>query len=173
VVDHTLETPARILGGPFGEEHDVAVERGLDPNDAGRPADVGAGAPGDPTPVRVVVVDDQAPFRAAARAVVDRTAGFEIVGEAGDGGEALRFVASHPVDLVLMDVKMPVVDGIEAARRIGADHPDVVVFLMSSHDRSSLPDGLDSCGAATYLPKEDLSPAVLTDLWADHHRLDR
>ena len=123
---------------------------------------------GDGSTVRVVVVDDQAPFRTAARAVVDRTTGFEVVGEAEDGAQALALVASAGVDLVLMDVKMPVMDGIEAATRLSASDPDVVVFLVSSHDRSSLPDGLAASGAAAYLPKEDLSPTVLSELWQRH-----
>ena len=78
-------------------------------------------------PVRVAVVDDQAPFRAAARAVIGRTPGFEQVGEAGDGAQALALLADTAVDLVLMDIKMPVLDGIAATGRIAVDHPDVVV----------------------------------------------
>jgi two-component system invasion response regulator UvrY len=117
-------------------------------------------------PVRVAVVDDQAPFRAAARAVIGRTPGFEQVGEAGDGAQALALLADTAVDLVLMDIKMPVLDGIAATGRIAVDHPDVVVFLLSSHDRSSLPDDLAACGAAAFVPKEELSPRLLAELWA-------
>lgn len=133
--------------------------------------DLGPGGPderggGPADPVRVAVVDDQAPFRAAARAVIDRADGFELVGEAGDGAAALALLADQPVDLVLMDIKMPVLDGIAATARISAEHPGVVVCLLSSHDRSALPDDLVTCGAAAFVPKEELSPRLLADLWA-------
>lgn len=146
----------------------MAVDRGTDgrtePTQTA-PEDTDAHTGSD---VRVVVVDDQAPFRTAARAVVDRTPGFRLVGEAGDGAEALAVVAASAVDLVLMDIKMPVLDGIATTARLTAEHPEVVVFLVSSHDRSSLPEGIDASGAAAYLPKEELSPRVLADLWAEH-----
>ncbi len=149
----------------MGDGATVAHTGGVEPN----PDPIAhAGVPTDGVAVRVVVVDDQAPFRAAARAVVDRTPGFELVGEAADGAAALDVVAATPVDLVLMDIKMPVLDGIAATDRIRSGHRGVVVFLLSSHERASLPDDLTHCGAATFLPKEDLSPAVLAGLWAEH-----
>ena len=105
----------------------------------------------------MAVVDDQAPFRAAARAVIGRTPGFEQVGEAGDGAQALALLADTAVDLVLMDIKMPVLDGIAATGRIAVDHPDVVV-------PSDV--GLVVIGAAAFVPKEELSPRLLAELWA-------
>ena len=74
-------------------------------------------------PLSVIVVDDQAPFRLAARAVLRRTEGFELVGEAANGLEAISLAdALHP-DLVLMDINMPEMGGLEATRRIVAGHP--------------------------------------------------
>src|SRR5262245_2910196 len=90
--------------------------------------------------VRVLVVDDQAPFRLAARAVIDRTPGFRLVGEAGDGAEAVAKVADLAPDLVLMDIKMPVLDGIDATARLVAAGHRSVVFLLSTYDRKDLPD---------------------------------
>ncbi len=75
-------------------------------------------------PNLVVVVDDQAPFRAAARAVLRRLAGFELAGEAASGAEAIDMVDQVRPALVLMDINMPQMNGIEATREIVAAHPD-------------------------------------------------
>lgn len=120
---------------------------------------------GPASEVAVVVVDDQAPFRSAARAVIARTPGFRLVGEAVDGADALARVAEVAPDLVLMDIRMPVMDGIEAARRLSDRHPPVVVCLLSSYDRGDLPAEVEASGAA-YLHKEELSPPMLQALWS-------
>jgi DNA-binding NarL/FixJ family response regulator len=94
----------------------------------------------DPSPVRrggssmrVLVVDDQESGRDAARAVVDKAHGFMLVGEARSGHEALRLCASAEPDIVLLDVRMPEMDGFETARRIQSRHPDVVIVLLSTY----------------------------------------
>src|SRR6202042_1456182 len=98
------------------------------------------------TPHAVVVVDDQAPFRLAAKAVLRRIDCFELAGEASSGPEAIELVdALHP-DLVLMDINMPEMNGIEATRRILAAHPDVVVFLCSTYDVADLPPAVAASG---------------------------
>jgi DNA-binding NarL/FixJ family response regulator len=126
---------------------------------------VGGTGTGD---VRVLLVDDQAPFLAAARAVVERTPGFVVVAEATGGAEAVEAVALHHPDLVVMDIRMPGVDGIAAARRIvsGGDPP--VVVLVSTYDRDDLPDEVATSGAAAYLHKEELTASGLAALWAEH-----
>jgi two-component system invasion response regulator UvrY len=115
--------------------------------------------------VPVLVVDDQAPFRLAARSVVRRAEGFELVGEAGSGEEALELVAALEPALVLMDINMPGINGIETTRRLLPEHPDVVVFLCSTYPLADLPAEAATSGARAYVNKEDLSPANLTRLW--------
>ena len=91
------------------------------------------------SPHSVLVVDDQAPFRFAVKAVLRRLEGFELAGEASSGAEAIALVDElHPA-LVLMDINMPEMNGIEATRQIVAAHPDVVVFLCSTYDVADLP----------------------------------
>jgi two-component system, NarL family, invasion response regulator UvrY len=116
--------------------------------------------------VPVLIVDDQAPFRRAARAVLLATPGFDAVGEAESGEQALDLVESLAPALVLMDINMPGIDGIEASRRIVGEHPDTVVFLLSTYRADDLPEGAKSCGAAGYIRKEEFGSAVLRDLWA-------
>ena len=118
--------------------------------------------------VRVVVVDDQAPFRSAARAVLGMTEGFEVVGEAGSGEEAVDLAESLTPELVLMDINMPGMNGIEATRRITNAHPEVVVVLLSTYNADDLPSDARDCGAAAYVNKEDFGPVVLRDVWAEH-----
>jgi DNA-binding NarL/FixJ family response regulator len=121
--------------------------------------------PTEDGPVSVLIVDDQAPFRMASRSVVRRVAGFEVVGEATSGEEAVALVAAlHPA-LVLMDINMGALNGIEAARQIVGELPDTVVFLCSTYELSDLPGDAATSGATAYINKERLSPEVLRRLW--------
>ena len=119
------------------------------------------------TPLSVIVVDDQAPFRLAARAVVRRTEGFELVGEAANGVEAISLTDSLHPDLVLMDINMPEMGGLEATRRILAEHPGTVVFLCSTYDVNDLPADAKTSGARAYMHKEQFSPTALRRLWEE------
>jgi two-component system, NarL family, invasion response regulator UvrY len=113
----------------------------------------------------VLVVDDQAPFRTAARAVLRRLDGFELAGEASSGPEAIELVDDlHPA-LVLMDINMPEMSGIEATRRIVSAHPEVVVILCSTHDATDLPPDAATSGAIAYVSKERLAADTLRQLW--------
>jgi DNA-binding NarL/FixJ family response regulator len=119
--------------------------------------------------VTVLVVDDQLPFRLAAGAVLRRADGFELVGEAASGEEAVaKVVELHP-DLVLMDINMPGITGIEAARLIVADDPGAVVFLCSTYQLSDLPVEATTSGARAYINKEEMGPEVLARLWAQRN----
>lgn len=103
---------------------------------------------------RVLIVDDHELARAGLAAVLAREPGIEVVGEVGDGAAALDFVAHHPVDLVMMDVQMPVMDGIEATRRIKALHPAISIIMVTVQAK---PDALMEAlraGVAGYLLKD-------------------
>jgi len=116
-----------------------------------------------------MVVDDQAAFRRAARSVINATRGFEHVGAAASGPDALRDADELRPDLVLMDVYMPDMDGFETAQHITRSHPRCVVVMVSLENLEEL-DGtaLTSSGAAAFLPKADLRPTTLRGLWAAH-----
>ena len=129
---------------------------------------VGSPALPDPTGVGVLVVDDQDHFRRVAFDVVAATDGFEPLGEAGSGVEALALAAELKPELVLLDVRMPVMDGIETARRLSTEHPGTVIVLVSLDGVSELPDTLGSCGAKALIRKQDFGPDALRRLWDAH-----
>ncbi|HEY5026475.1 MAG TPA: response regulator transcription factor [Acidimicrobiales bacterium] len=114
----------------------------------------------------VLIVDDQMPFRMAARTVVGVTPGFEVVGEAKSGEEAVEQVATLHPELVLMDINMDGISGIEATRRITAEHPGTKVILLSTYDEEDLPGDARTCGALGYVHKEQFGPDVLIDMWS-------
>jgi two-component system, NarL family, invasion response regulator UvrY len=115
--------------------------------------------------VGVMIVDDQAPFRRAARMVMAATPGFAVVGEAESGEEAVDLFERLAPGLVLMDINLPGINGIEATRRITGAHPEATVLLLSTYQAADLPSGADSCGAAGYVNKEEFGPSVVLDIW--------
>jgi two-component system, NarL family, invasion response regulator UvrY len=118
--------------------------------------------------VTVLAVDDQAVFRRAARSLIAATPGFEQVGEAASGAEALELAAQLHPDLVLVDVRMPGMDGIETARRLAQADPRPVVVLISVEAVPELPASVSEVGAAAHVRKQDLSVRTLGQLWNAH-----
>lgn len=125
------------------------------------------------TEVRVLVVDDQEPYRRAMSAVVAATDGFVVVGAVTTGEESLDAVAELHPDLVLMDVHLPGIDGVEAARRLSGQADGPVVVLLSTYDADQV--DLAGSGAAAYVAKADLGPDRLSAVWRDagDRRVDR
>jgi DNA-binding NarL/FixJ family response regulator len=132
------------------------------------PGDVVRDPPAESGDVGVLIVDDQPFFRSAARDVVGALPGFHAVAEASSGPEALAAVGELRPELVLLDVRMPGMGGIEAARRIKAGHPGTVVVLISIEDIAGVPSTARTCGAAALIRKQDFGPSVLRELWAVH-----
>jgi DNA-binding NarL/FixJ family response regulator len=118
--------------------------------------------------VRVLAVDDQEVFLKVARSLIAATPAFEQVGEATSGPEALMRAADLRPDLVLVDVRMPGMDGIETARRLADLDPGSVIVLLSIDPVPELPASVSSVGAATHVRKQDLNPRTLQELWRAH-----
>jgi DNA-binding NarL/FixJ family response regulator len=116
--------------------------------------------------VRVMIVDDQPPFLTAARLVVESTEGFDVVGEASSGEESIVLAKELDPDLVLMDVNLPGINGLEATRSIleEADHR-VVILLLSTYEESEFGPRIVECGAAGFISKSAFEPDGLREAW--------
>jgi DNA-binding NarL/FixJ family response regulator len=117
--------------------------------------------------VRVLVVDDQRPFLEAARLVVDATPNFEVVGEAASGEAAVELASSLAPDLVLMDLNLPGMDGVEATRRILAASPATAVVALSTE--VGLATRAVAAGAA-FISKSEFDPDRLVEAWSSARR---
>jgi DNA-binding NarL/FixJ family response regulator len=116
--------------------------------------------------VHVLIVDDHPTFRRAARRVLARLPGFEVVGEAVTGEESIEAARRLRPDLVLMDVHLPGISGLEASRRIRGEGQDApVVFLLSTYEAAEYATQTAGCGAAAYLAKTDFGSESLAVAW--------
>src|ERR1700729_960506 len=105
-------------------------------------------------PLRLVIADDQASVRQGLVLLLDAVPDIEVVGAAADGEQALDLVAEHHPDAILLDLHMPVLDGIGAIRRLTAEHPEVAIVVLTTYvDDSSVLDALRA-GARSYLTKD-------------------
>jgi two-component system response regulator AlgR len=117
----------------------------------------------DVTSVRVLIVDDQEPFRLAMAAVVDATAGFTVAGTAVTGEESLTAAEELEPDLVLLDVNLPGIGGIEAACSLTSSPRPPVVVLLSTYDEDEF--DISGSGAAAYVAKAAFGPDRLREIW--------
>jgi DNA-binding NarL/FixJ family response regulator len=113
------------------------------------PQDAHEGSP----PRRVVVIDDHELLRAGTRRILDEATGFTVVGEASEGESALRVIDSLRPDVVLVDIRLPGINGIDLARQILAEHPDIIVLILSAYDDQTYVRAALAVGVAGYLLK--------------------
>jgi DNA-binding NarL/FixJ family response regulator len=112
--------------------------------------------------LRVVVADDQALVRVGFRGIIDATPGFTVVGEAANGQEAIEVTRQAQPDVVLMDVRMPVMDGIEATRQITADGGGVRTLILTTFDLDEYVYAALRAGASGFLLKDTMPADLLT-----------
>lgn len=115
--------------------------------------------------VRTLIVDDQPNFRSAARMVVEATDGFEVAGEAETGESAVELAEQLGPDLILMDINLPGINGLEATRRILDRSHSVVVLLVSTYDEADFGQQIAQSRAAGFIPKASLEPERLARAW--------
>ena len=109
----------------------------------------------------MLLVDDQPAFRNVARSMFEKDGAFRVVSEATDGADAVRKAGEHAPDVVVMDIRMPVMTGIEAARRILARRPETNVVLISMGAESEYPRLARQIGARAFISKRNLSTRTL------------
>ena len=112
-------------------------------------------------PVRVLIVDDHHVFSQALRALLEQFDNIHVVGTAASGSEALDRVRQDGVDVVLMDVGLPGMDGLETTRRVLGIHPDAHVIVLSGQGESDAREAALEAGAAAYLVKGALVDDVV------------
>jgi DNA-binding NarL/FixJ family response regulator len=111
--------------------------------------------------IRVLLADDQALVRTGFRMILENTRDIEVVGEAGDGGQAVAMALELQPQVVLMDVRMPDVDGVEATRRL-AEHPAIRVLILTTFDLDEYAYAGLRAGASGFLLKDTLAPDLLS-----------
>ncbi|MBE3599741.1 MAG: response regulator transcription factor [Limnochordaceae bacterium] len=117
-------------------------------------------------PTRLLIVDDQALFREALKTLCALQPDLDVVGVAGDGREAVQLADRLRPDVVLMDVRMPVMDGVEATRLVKAAHPEVHVVVLTTYDDDEYVREALAAGAAGYLLKDSPPPALFAAIAA-------
>jgi DNA-binding NarL/FixJ family response regulator len=113
--------------------------------------------------IQVLIVDDQEAFRSAAHLVVDLAEGFEVVGEAETGEDGVRMATELRPDLVLMDMNLPGIDGLEATRQIMTALPETRVIGLSTYEEFR--DRALAAGAVSFVSKSDFEPGLLAETW--------
>jgi DNA-binding NarL/FixJ family response regulator len=114
--------------------------------------------------IRIVVVDDEPLFVEMVQAILGAEEGLEIVGTAADGEEGARLAAELAPDLVVMDISMPVMNGIDATREIRAQDPDACVLILTGGSNVTEIDRARIAGAAGYLTKDRIAGDLVNEI---------
>ena len=121
------------------------------------------------TPIRILLVDDHAVVRAGLRMLLGADPELQIVGEAENGAQALRLTDELAPDVVLMDISMPDMNGIEATRKIKGQNPNVVVLALTMHEDDQYFFEMLAAGASGYVPKRAAPNDLLSAIHAVHN----
>lgn len=113
--------------------------------------------------IQVLIVDDQEAFRSAARLVVELSDGFVVAGEAETGEDGVRMATELGPDLVLMDMNLPGIDGLEATRQIMTAMPETRVIGLSTYEEFA--ERAIAAGAIAFISKSDFEPGILAETW--------
>lgn len=111
--------------------------------------------------IRILIADDHALVREGTRQILEREDDLEVVGEAADGEEAVALADSLGPDVAIVDVGMPKINGVEATRRIKAEHPEIGVLVLTVHDDEAYVHAILEAGAAGYLLKDIRGPQLV------------
>ena len=119
-------------------------------------------------PIRVLIVDDQHLFAESLRLVLggESHGRIDVVGIAANGREAVKYVATHVPDVILMDIRMPVMDGVEATAAIHKSHPNIRIMILTTFDDDELAVGALSAGATGYVLKDVDPPDLIRSIEA-------
>jgi DNA-binding NarL/FixJ family response regulator len=109
----------------------------------------------------ILIVDDNTQFRTLLRGIVAQEPNFHVVGEAEDGAEAIRLARDLRPDIVLLDLALPRVNGLEALRQIKAERPETKVIIVTVHTEDAYRQAAEDSGADAFLLKKTLGPALL------------
>jgi DNA-binding NarL/FixJ family response regulator len=120
--------------------------------------------------IRILLVDDHAMVRQDTRELLERQDDLEVIGEAGDGAEAIDLAGQLMPDVILMDVRMPGMSGIEATRRIKVQQPEIAILALSAYDDAQYLAAAREAGAAGYLLKNARGSELVAAIRAVHAR---
>ncbi|MDZ4338701.1 MAG: response regulator transcription factor [candidate division NC10 bacterium] len=115
-------------------------------------------------PIRILLVDDDQAFRTVLRRLLEKERGFNVVGEAGDGLEALEQIRVLSPDIILMDLAMPRLNGLEATRTIKTERPGSTVVILTQHQEPAYQRAAAQSGADAFLPKTTRLADLLTTI---------